>query len=442
MAVMRRALLVVPLFACGNDRAPTDPVEPEIPRLTLSPPVLDFGDSDFTSASIEIQGFTLANVSDDDVALTDFVVAGTDIGDFTIVNEGCPETLGPAATCGITLQFQATAREQRTATLEVSAVNTAASAEMIGRGVSPTGLFVLPGALNFGDLGAGTIGDPIELTVFNELEDTAIAASIVGSSAFQIADTTCSGTIPLHGTCTVSIEMAPAHGGEFVADLEVAGAAQTTRAGLTGRSTSPLSASPFTRMFGSMLLGETGDIEVVTIKNTTAATSGTLAAGLIGAAVADFTITGSTCTTLDPEATCTVSVQLTPQTRGAKIAQLEVTDGTSNLATRATLRADAYSLFLSGTPSFPDTTVGQTSTKTFKILNASSSATGAITTDLTGSSELSITSNNCAAGIPPNNFCEIVIELAPITAGAKSATLEVTSSPGGSDTLVIDGSGV
>lgn len=439
LVVMRRALVVL-MIGCGNDIAPVDP--PPAPSvLAISPAAFDFGNSDFTTTSTFENGFTLTNTGDLDVGVSAFSIGGAHRDDFAITAEGCPPTLKPGAACSITVQFQATARELRTGSLIVTGDDGEATAELTGHGTSRVALIIDPGSRNFGDIAAGTAGETIQFRVLNELADTAIAHAVVGDDAFPVLASTCTGVIALHDSCTIDIAFTPAHGGDFVADLTITGADQEVRAGMMGLSTSPLSASPFTSLFGSMLLGETGASRTIVVKNTTATGTGALSSQLIGAAAADFTIESSTCASLAPDETCEVVVRHAAQTRGAKHAALAITDATSGLATHAALRADAYALFLSGTASFPDTPVGQTSAKKlFKILNASSSSTGAITA--TVGDGFTIVTSTCAAGIAPNGFCELEITFTPAATGATASTLSVSSSPGGSDSRQLDGIGL
>jgi hypothetical protein len=441
---MRRWFLACLVSACGQDAVVRDAPEATPDggaALELLPPVFDFGNSVLGSMIPgETSGFTLHNTGDGDATIASIAITGA--SDFTIVSEGCADILSPGGTCGVTVQFDAIARDARSATLEVTGSHTATAA-LSGTGTITSGLVIDPGARNFGDLAAATTSGMFRFNVFNELADSVLAPSLthVGPPGFTIAATDCTGTIALHGTCSVDVVFAPPHGGEFRGDLTITGATDSVRAGVTGASTTPLAITPFTRLFGSMLLGEVGSTQTLTVRNTTTVPSGTLAPALIGAAAADFTIQSTTCTTLAPDATCDVVVKLTATTRGAKTAQLEVTDATNAVSARGTLRGDAYSLLVIGSATFPNTVSGQTSARqTYTVINASSSPTGAIATTLPGT-QFSIASNTCAAGLPANMSCAIEIEFKPTSTGAKSATLSVSASPGGSDDFVIGGTG-
>jgi len=138
-----------------------------------------------------------------------------------------------------------------------------------------------------------------------------------------------------------------------------------------------------------------------------------------------------------------VVVELTPLTRGGKVAQLSVKDSVAE--TRVGLRGNAYSLLVTGTAMFPDTAIGQQSSiQTFNVSNASALATGAITITRGGAdaSQFTVVSTTCAAGIPANNGCTISVRFTPTSAGPKTATLNVSATPGGFDSYPISGRGL
>ncbi len=434
-----RAITLACLCACGNDSAP--PHDGGIDggaTLTLSPPTFDYGDVDLSVPQPVQQGFTLTNTgaADVELVLPLFELTGTDAADFAISNRPCPGALAPGESCGVVVTFQPHARAIRTATLVATGGATAALA---GNGVTDRNVLVVPSARNFGDITAGTAGAPFTFTVINELADGPVVMSAL-PEGFTLVGTTCTGPVALHGSCTIDVALAPAHGGSFSGNLDIAIGNETATAGLVGVSTTPLELTPFTQLFGQVLIGNTGGTATLTVKNTSTVATGTLATAVIGG---DFTIQSTTCTTLAPDETCDVTVQLTPATRGAKLSQLEVTDPSSGLATRAGLRGDAYTLLVIGAATFPNTPTGQTSARqAYTVINASSSQTGTIATSLTGSSDFAVASNTCAAGLPANSSCTIELTLAPSSTGNRSATLSVAASPGSTDDLVVSGNGI
>ncbi len=240
--------------------------------------------------------------------------------------------------------------------------------------------------------------------------------------------------------------MVPPFGGQFVADvsLTLPGGA-IAKAGLTGASTTPLALTPASFLFNSFLIGQPapGNQATFTVTNTGTTTTGPLNATTIGAAAPEFTVRSTTCTTLAPTQSCAVVVEMTPTSRGNKIAQLSVGDTATSV--RSGVRGSAYSVLITGTAAFPDTAVGQQSAlQTFNVSNASDLATGALTLTRGGAdaAQFTIVSTTCTTGIPAHNGCTVVVRFAPTSMGLKTATLNVSGTPGGSDSKTITGRGL
>lgn len=416
----------------------------------ISPVGFDFGTYDVGSGDPPPRHtFAITNKGAGAATLTTIAVGGPAAADFVLAANSCGETLAPADTCNVRIDFIAIAAGDREASLQIMG-STSPTAALSRQGIAPPSrIRFSPGARNFGDVPTGTTGAPFTFTVTNEAAATTLIPSLVGvgAAAFRIASTDCtSGVLQLGATCSLTVEMVPPFGGEYVADVVLTqpnGA--TAQAGLTGVSTTPLAVTPPSSLFGSYLLGQPtpGTRITFTATNTGTTTTGPLTATLIGVAAADFTIQSTTCTMLAPAATCDVVVELTPLTRGGKVAQLSVKDSVAE--TRVGLRGNAYSLLVTGTAVFPDTELGQQSAiQTFNVSNASNLATGAITTTRGGTdaSQFTVVSTTCAAGIPANNGCTISVRFTPTSAGPKSATLNVSATPGGSDSVAITGRGL
>jgi len=104
-------------------------------------------------------------------------------------------------------------------------------------------------------------------------------------------------------------------------------------------------------------------------------------------------------------------------------------------------------LFLTATPAskaFPSVTLGQNSLATFTVQNVATSATGALAASLagTGASQFAIGTNGCTAALTAAQTCTIQVRFAPTTAGAKTATLQLVGTPGGTLAVSLTGTGV
>jgi hypothetical protein len=453
---MPRVGLVVMLAACSDPAVVPDAGvdaaadAANLDALAVSPIGHDFGDYEIGSGDPPARfTFEVAATGPSAADLTAIEIAGTAASDFAIVANDCGAMLAPADTCKVRIEFIATAAGERVAMLQITGT-TSVTVPLSGTGIPPPArIRFSPTSRNFGDVAIGATSGVQVFTVSNETIATTLTASFMGPGAagYRIASTDCaSAPIPLHGTCTVQVELVPPFGGEFLGDLVLTDTGGTAwKAGLYGASTTPLALAPYTGLFTSILIGQTAPGELVTfvVTNTGTATTGPITATPIGTDGADFTVRSTTCTTLAPSATCSVVVEMTPTTRGAKHAELAVTDTVTE--TRSRLRGDAYSLLVTGTAGFPDTSTGQQSAvQSFTVINASDLATGAITTTQSGPdpTEFAIAGNDCATGIAAHAQCTIMVRFTPTSTGAKSASLIVAATPGGSDTFVITGRGI
>lgn len=93
---------------------------------------------------------------------------------------------------------------------------------------------------------------------------------------------------------------------------------------------------------------------------------------------------------------------------------------------------------------FGSIVVGQSSpATTFVVTNTGTGDTGILTALVAGSSEFGVTANTCSTTkLSSNQTCSVSIRLSPTSTGEKSATLQVTASPGGSLSAALTGAGL
>lgn len=425
-------MLALVVGCSGSSAAPKDAAIPDAGggTLVLSPTMYVFGDSDLAMPAPQTTSFVLQNQTAAEVAVTGATVTGSD---FSLAENTCPGTLPAGAACSLSVAFQATAVGSRSGHLEVASTPPTSSA-VFGTGVMTSHLRLAPGSVDLGDVAVGATGTPVEVTVTNDGAAATITPSITGgdTGSFAITATTCTGTIGVGGTCTIDVALAPTIGGQLGAMLVVTTGADTAMGGLSGVSTTPLAISPYKTVMPSMLIGQTPPSATISLVNNGGATTGSLTAASSSTEVA---IQSTTCTTLAPGASCDVVVQLAPTGRGVKTAVVTISDGAA--AARASVSASVYAVTLVGAATFPDTANGQTSAvQSYTVINASDATTGGINASLVGS-EFAFASNTCGAGLAPHTSCTIGVRFAPTSAGAKTATLSVSASPGGSDALAL-----
>lgn len=453
---MGRFGFALPLVvACSDPAAMPDAgvdAEPDATTaaLSIAPASFNYGELDLGTSDTPLRTFTVTNVTAAPVDLASVAMGGQHAEDFTINSDTCGPSLEAMASCAVSIKFSPTASNQREALLEVMGP-TLVTAYLQGTAlVQSQRLYITPGARDFGDVGVGETSAQLTFDVINEAAAAPLTATVEpNGTAFSIVSSDCAATtVPLHGTCSVTVQWAPGYSGAHGATLQLTGpGVGTWGAGLIGTSSRPLSITPSTGTMGSMLVGQIQPTELrtFTITNTsTTDTTASLTPSFTGAAAASYVVESTTCTALAPLQSCDVVVRLAAAnaTRGSKLAQLVVADGTSTVAVRANLMGSVYTVLITGDETFPNTTSGQQSAiQTFTVVNASDQPTGAITT--TVGAQFSIASNTCAAGIADHSSCEVGVRFTPSSAGAQSADLQLTATgAGGTDSVTLSGTGL
>jgi hypothetical protein len=443
-------LLLVACVGCSDpsvtpDAAPA--LDAYVARVSLTPSGFDFGEYELGTDPLPPPlSVSVKNISPLDVDLTAIAVAGADAADFTITSNGCGTSLAPEAACPLTLQFAPHAGNLRSAQLDVTTGADVVSAPLTGTGmVRGLKLVFDPPSRDFGHPAAGTTSGSATIHVLNEAVAATFTTSLTGEDAasFQIVSTTCDAALALHASCEVVVSMTPAWTGDFAAALTVSAGAGAWSAGLVGGSSTPIETTPTTATMGSMLVGqpEAPSQITFTVKNTSAVTSGTLTPTLSGAAAGSYSIDSTDCTALEPDATCSVLVSLAATTRGNKLADLVVTDGASNVQSRSALIGNAYTVFITTSPQFAATAVGQSTTKTLTVTNASDRDTGAVNLSIAGAEFSIVDTSTCSSGIAAHGSCTVQVAFDPASAGTKTATLEAAASPGSSHSVTLTGTG-
>jgi hypothetical protein len=159
-----------------------------------------------------------------------------------------------------------------------------------------------------------------------------------------------------------------------------------------------------------------------------------------GANAGDFTVSSNACTGSVGPGSCQVGVSFHPSAAGARSATLTIASNASNGTKIVTLSGTGHTAASAGqlsVPShvtLPDTAVGaQSGASTVTITNAGGRAVTVSSVASSNGSEFPIVSNGCAGSvIQPGGSCQFGVAFRPATAGARSATIVVSSSGTGS----------
>jgi FtsP/CotA-like multicopper oxidase with cupredoxin domain len=321
--------------------------------------------------------------------------------------------------------------------------NTVASAwsNVAMLGASPSAS-VNPTSLTFGAQLIATTSAPQTVTLSAAGSGTlAIGAiSLVGANPGDFArTTTCLGSLAAGSSCTIDVTFTPTALNVRSASLSIATSDPTNpvlTVSLSGTGAAPVaSVAPTTLAFGSQLLATPSAPLLATVSNT-----GTLPLSVTGSAVSgtnavDFArVDGCTAAPVAPGASCTISVVFTPSAGGARAARLTI--ATSDPVNPSLL------VLLTGTGVAPIATLTPGVLPFGNQLVATTSGAQTATLTNTGSSPLAISgvalsgtnatefhqASTCGASLAAGASCTIPVTFAPASAGAKAASLDVTTS--------------
>lgn len=457
------ALGIATVIGCGDNGvtppdAPVIDTPPPTPAmLTLSPTTNDFGAVVLGDTSAAAT-FTVTNAGEDVSGSISPVITGANASEFTAQN-GCT-TLAGAGTCTITVTFTPTSAGAKTANLVVNASpGGTVMATLLATGQTPGTLSIAPSSLAFGSIEVGTASTSQTFTISNtgSVATSALTVTKAGSNPaeFTVGADTCSGmTLAGGANCTIEVSFTPSAAGMSAASIVVsATTGGSVNGAVTGTGLDPasLSVSPGFQDFGTVTTGLSSGNITFTVSNTGDIATSTITDSFTGTNPTEFVKVSSTCTTLNPGASCTIVVRFAPQApAGAKSATLNVT-ATIGGSANSSLIGNAVApgnISISPTPfAFPDTTVGQTSTsQLFTVLNTGGSPTGALGTALGGVDpaqfQIVMGSNGCQGVVlAPAATCTIAVIFGPTSGGNKSASLTVTHT-GGSTAAAISGLGI
>lgn len=333
----------------------------------------------------------------------------------------------------------------------------------------------ITGVLHFGQVASGQTAVQT-LTLTNQSSSTSGLRATVRralSEAPFLTTTTCGDSLAPGRSCTITVTYAPTYQVANTADLatprmdtstisvETDAADAPYFIDLAGqvapvRSLSPapdnalrtISLSQGSLTFPATPVGSVSPVQSVTVTNT-----GTTALHVDGIASSDGFSAASECSTLLPDATCTIGVTYRPQQPGTTVGALELrTDSVSSLelVTLIGTGGDASIALSAQAVDFGRILIGRSSTQTVVLTN-----TGAQDVALSGST---VTGPGFAAAstppalnpcpsvggvLPPGGSCTLSISFSPTGTGAKQGTLSVTTSAIASPLLVtLTGNGV
>jgi hypothetical protein len=288
-----------------------------------------------------------------------------------------------------------------------------------------------PASLTFSAQAAGTTSASQTVTLKNS--GTALL-QITGASASTgfVETDTCSGrSLPVNGTCTVTVSFAPSTTGNITGTVQVVanlpgGYASVALAG-TATGVAKVLVSPTAISFGDVAVNAVSASQTITLSNT-----GTAAATLnTPVLTTDYRLVASTCgTTLNSGATCTWSVTYAPTTNGANNGSLTLTNnaGTSTVFLNGNGIGSANVVYSTTALSFRGVPVGAISTASVTISNTGTAASSLNGPVVVG--DFRMYSTTCDSVLFAGRSCTVILVFAPTGTGLRTGTMTLADNAG------------
>jgi len=181
---------------------------------TLSAFALNFTSQQIGTTSAA-QTITLTNSGG--VPLT-LIAASVSPGDFSVVN-ACGNSLAAHATCAFNVTFSPTAVGARSATLTITDQFRYQTVALNGTGIAGPGVSLTPVSLVYPATGVGLTALAQTLTLTNNGGIPLIVSSVVVSPGFAIALNSCTTTVAVNASCSLTIVFAPTAPGPIAGTL-------------------------------------------------------------------------------------------------------------------------------------------------------------------------------------------------------------------------------
>jgi hypothetical protein len=297
-----------------------------------------------------------------------------------------------------------------------------------------------PPSIAFGSVPVGATTAPTSVTITNNGTADAAGVAVSSTSAdFTLASNTCGATLAVNASCTIGVQFQPSAAGPRAGNVSV------TRQGgagvgisVTGTGVTSLSMPPAISL-GSQAVGTTSAASVVTVTNTSGATVNV--SGVTSSNASEFPVT-TTCASVAAGATCTISVSFSPSTAGTRQSTVTVTSNgvgspqTIAVSGTGTGVAPVGQLAVPASVTFGPQVVGTSSAgNVLTVTNTGTAGVNVASVTSSAPAEFAISANTCVT-VAAGASCAITVVFSPTAAGARSATITVTSNGVGSPQVI------
>jgi len=424
------------------------------PYGLISPTSLNFPNQN-TGSKSPPQPITVTNSGNQPLTISSIAISGANASEFAETDNCTASPVNAGSNCTINVTFDPAAQGAASATLTITdtSSNSPTTINLTGTGVLIT-IAISPTSLNFAAQSPGTTSAPQTVTLTNTGSGTVTLTSVVISGPFALAaGTTCNPNTQLttNQNCLMNVTFSPTtpgpQSGAITLTDNAPGSPQTVP--LTGNgSVAGVVFNPTSLSFGNVVTGQSSTPQTVTITNNGNINLTVTGVAFTGTNPGDFSdING--CTTVAPNAKCTITVTFKPAAPGARSASLSVADNAPG---------SPQSVPLTGTGTGPGAALSPPAGLNFggQTINTPSNPQTVTLTD-TGTSPLTITgitiagtnptdfseSNTCGTTpLAANANCAISVTFKPTAGGNLAATLSVAdNAPGSPQTVPLAGTG-
>jgi hypothetical protein len=427
-------------------------------ELQITPSGWDFGDV-LVGGTSAPKTFTVQNTGSSMTGALAVSFLATN-SPYTIIDDGCTGVdLAPTGTCTVVVNVVNVAPSIRGpigATLQIHAARgDRALAPLLSRGVVPAMLVPNPSAAAFGDVQmTETSRQVFSIINTGDLPTGNLSVTTAGADAadVSISANSCTGrSLSLLASCSLTVSFSPSHLGTATAAVELSatGATLSIPVTATGLPAPLFTVSPGSVTLNQVIVGES--YQMTFVVQGTGSDTGALSVQVTGANAAEYAVTADNCSgqTLAADDACTVTVALQPTGTGSRTADLVVSSvagGYRNVALSAVAFTQAKLSISPSAINFRGTGVGQTNPYGVVVItNSGQLPTGALTAQLSGGdvSEFEVRSDTCTGIVlASNESCSVHTQFVPTQIATSSSSLVVSSTPGGTATASLTGTGL
>ncbi len=446
------ASLLIPTNAPGGNLTASLSGRGTHASLQISPNAMQFG-SYVLGASAPPQTAIISNNGTVGIALGTISAVSSKGGSDYVIQNSCPGTLAPGASCQIAVMFTPSASGDRPGTLTVpgDGAEAAVVTTLDGTGLNPGSLVFSPQSLAFGKV-ATDASAQLPVTVTNTGEVAVHLAAIGAGGDFTVTGGSCApgATLAPSASCTVQITFQPMVQGVSSGVVTIAndGTPSSARASLNGVGSAPgnLVVMPASLDFGSVATGTISSAQTVRLTNN----------GDSPISLLDMSISGSSYNLVNgcpsslaagASASCTLQVTFHPQQRGPA-------SGTLNVPWQGGSRSQPQTVqvAISGNGVNPGALVFAPSPVRFGLVVIGGTASQTVAVSNTGDLSIALNpaftsngysvANGCGNTLPAGASCNLQVSFSPSVRGEQDGLLTIGSADGsGTWTDALEGAG-